>query len=140
ACIEGGVTIDENHLIAVPPRNLQGLLPGPTSQGRSELLPGEGWTWSPLTRYAPWLNCTWRLALDPRALLHLEIISFETGPKDTITIWQVNGHKSRQLLQYGGSEVPRSSFQSSKPLLVSFLSGNVDRGAGFLLNVTYIMR
>lgn len=161
ACVGDGVTVAEEHLIAVPPMNLDGVLPGPRQEkkpltviqpkggagGRLTKDPELGvkdWktaiSWLPRIPYGPWINCTWRVAVDSRKIVQLDILRFDTGVNDLMRIWQVGDEKLKPLFQYGGGDVPNRTFQSTKPLLVNFVSQAKDRGAGFLLNVFYIMR
>ncbi|KAK8747393.1 hypothetical protein OTU49_016791, partial [Cherax quadricarinatus] len=70
-----------------------------------------------------------------------DILRFNTGVKDILSIWQMapNGG-AKPLLQYGGDDVPRRSLQSSRPLVITFVAQTKDRGSGFLIDVSYIMR
>ncbi|XP_071540162.1 uncharacterized protein [Panulirus ornatus] len=157
ACMEGGVTINEEHLIALPPLNLHGVVPGPRLEkpqqlpllkpagakrevGKGGLLAERPMTWLPLAKYSPWANCTWRVAVDMRNIVRLDFLRFNTGVKDVMTVWQVTGGRAKALLQYGGDDVPRRSLQSTKPLLLTFVAQAKDSGTGFLIDVSYIMR
>ncbi|XP_037780948.1 uncharacterized protein LOC119577272 [Penaeus monodon] len=141
--------------------NLDGALPGPRLEKKPlqviqpkggaggrltkdpELGPKNGKTaisWLPRIPYGPWINCTWKVAVDTRNIVQLDILRFDTGVKDIMRIWQVGDERLKLLLQYGGGDVPQRTFQSTKPLLVNFVSQAKDRGAGFLLNISYIMR
>ncbi|XP_068206457.1 uncharacterized protein [Palaemon carinicauda] len=162
ACV-GGETISENFIIALPPMNLQGVMPGP----RLEKMPKQGKTiiekggrvriekggsltkiadtpksvkWEAANQYPPWLNCTWRVAVDSKNLVEIDILEFKTAKEDVLTIWQMNGARAQPLLQYGGEDPPRTSFQSTKPLIITFHSQADVKSTGFLMEISYIQR
>ncbi|XP_042862094.1 procollagen C-endopeptidase enhancer 1-like [Penaeus japonicus] len=107
ACVGDGVIVAEEHLIAVPPMNLDGALPGPRLEKKPltviqpkggaggrltkdpELGLSNGKTaisWLPLIPYGPWINCTWKVAVDTRKIVQLDILRFDTGVKDIMKV------------------------------------------------------
>ncbi|XP_050707344.1 CUB and sushi domain-containing protein 3-like [Eriocheir sinensis] len=162
ACVDGGVTVTEAQLIALPTLNLRGVLPGPggvdaaltpaakskpknlqaeVPKGGARWQVRDGGSWVARAQYPIWVNCTWRVAVSQRQVVELEVLRFNTPERDLLKVWEVGVGGARPLLQHGGGDVPqRRSFRSSRPLLITFLAQSGEGGVGFLLDLTYITR
>ncbi|XP_047737996.1 uncharacterized protein LOC108681611 [Hyalella azteca] len=162
ACVPPGAHVVEEQLIALPPWNLQGILPGPltpeepppplpnmavTSMGALPLMSGgvpRGY-WMELASYQPQMNCTWYVVVQPRYIVQLHVVAFSTDPMDQLTVTRFDQSGAQRLIQHGGSEgFPWPLIQSAHPLMLGFTSRGVEDGsrggAGFLINVTYVNR
>ncbi|XP_063857404.1 uncharacterized protein LOC135098913 isoform X1 [Scylla paramamosain] len=156
ACVEGGVTVTEDQLIALPTLNLRGVLPGPrpdkdedkpqklqleVPKGGASWQVRDGGSWVARIQYPLWMNCTWRVAVSPRQVVELDILRFSTAERDLLTVWEVGARGPRPLMSHGGTELPpRRTFRSSWPLLITFNTHSGEGGQGFLLDLTYITR